>query len=213
MDIDMLAQSRIFRSGHFACQGTVVKDETATDIYFATDKSTFLFSTDLDFGDMLGMGQTNMVNVSYLVTPDITYMCSNTHQIYTSLTKENLNNMGYNTAEEMFKVIDVSDFALKLSADDEPIETELLTKDGKPVTCYTFKTAGNGLQKHYVSADGSLILVEDYKYNGKLNASLTLDSITNNLQGAMLTLHDDYKEEDLFSFLLRLIQDNGVVIQ
>lgn len=215
LHIDMLAQSRIFRSDNFVISGTYTKNNSSADFELAIYGQNMLLTEYVDLNFSTDNGIFDPETFSLLVKDGSLYFINPVAKLYCPVTEDVLTMFGYTSKEEYLKNLRILDL-FKLSDKDEPTssETVLLDVHGSKATSYSFITAKNTIQKHYVDEKGKLIRVLDFDKNGGLIAYIDIESISSAGTEEIITLPADYIETGFFDFIASLAEDdNGVIIQ
>ncbi len=214
--IDMLAQSRIFRSGEYCLVGAMEEGNEIMYMTVAFTRNTMYTSMEVDFGKMMGSGSTGMTELGFLQTADGTaYMLETTSKTYCSMDESiNIGGESFDLSEE-FKTMDMdmSEAFIPISENALPDKTENAVINGEMVTCYTFNTATGESVKHYVNDNGQLIRVEDFNAAGNMIQMFDVENLSGNIPEYMRKIPSDFKKTDLMSMLLTMMGDYGTVIE
>ncbi|MBR3954660.1 MAG: hypothetical protein IKJ63_04210 [Clostridia bacterium] len=212
--IDMLAQSRIFRSGEYCLVGAMEEGNEIMYMTVAITRNTMYTSMEVDFGSMMGSGSTGMTELGFLQTANGTaYMLEPKSKTYCSMD-ESLN-LGDDTLNpgELFADIDMSEAFIPISENAQPDKRENAVVNGEMVTCFTFNTASGESVKHYVNDNGQLIRVEDFNADGRMIQMFDVESLSGNIAEYMRKIPSDYKKTDLMNMLIAMMGDYGTIIE
>ncbi len=210
--IDMLAQSKIFRSGNYLIEGTMGEGTEAVSTVLAVTKDTMYAAAEFDFGAEMGMGSTGKTMMGFLSTKDGYYLIEENSKTYCLMDDATMQMLGVESAEEMFGDISFSELMVEIDASAQPTATESKTMNGKAVTVYTFEASTGEQQKHWVDNQGNLLRIEDYSKSGSQVNLLDLTSISGNVPANMKTPPADYTQTDLMSFMLAILESTGATV-
>ena len=210
--IDMLAQSRIFRSGEYCLVGAMEEGNEIMYMTVAVTKNTMYTSMEVDFGKMAGFGSTGITELGFLQTADGTaYMLETKSKTYCPMDESlNLGGESLNPGE-LFEGIDMSEAFIPISEYAQPDKTEDTVINGEMVTCYTFNTAAGESVKHYVNDNGQLIRVEDFNAEGNMIQMFDVENLSGNIAEYMRKIPSDYQKTDLMNMLLTMMGDYGTI--
>ena len=210
LDIDMLAQSRLIRSGYYACRGTITIASTSTDIEFIAAGDDFLLTAPVNVDDN---DSTTVKHISYLHKQNTYYMLNSYDKIYYVPGDDDKFAIDYYEIQEMIRDFDLTYMLGSVSEKEEPFKTEKVTLDGQSVTCYSFDEGAPSPQKHYVDDCGNLILITDRCPGGNRNWSFAIDSVTYFDHDELLAVPENYIATDYLSFLIKAMPDNSTIIE
>ncbi len=208
--IDMLAQSKIFRSGEYFITGYMGEGSEAVEASLAVTPDTMYAAAQFDLGAEMGMGTTGMTAIGFLSTKDGYYLVEDISKTYCLMDEATLQTLGVENAEELFGDANFNELMLQIDENAKPSKTESKTLNGKAVTCYTF-TASEGEQKHYVNANGELVRVEDYSTSGTMVNMIDISSITGNVPASKKAPPADYTQKPLLEFMLAIFEKAGAL--
>lgn len=213
--IDMLAQSRIFRSGEYCLVGSMENGNEIMYMTVAITGSTMYTSMEVDFGQMMGTGSTGMTELGFLQTADgTTYMLETKTKTYCSMAEASaLFGEEGADVEDLFGDLDMSEAFIAVSQYAQPDKTENKTLNGESVTCYTFNVATGESVKHYVNSNGQLVRVEDYNASGNIIQMFDVENLSGNFAEYMKKIPSDFTKTDLMTMLLGMMGDYGTVIE
>lgn len=208
-NVDMLAQSRLFRSGKFYITGYMGDDGMTNKMVLAVTDRTMYASLELDVGEMMGMGSTGTAELGFLSAADGTYyLLESTTKTYCPMDEATMNMLGAESADELFGEMNFTELLLPIDENAQPDKTETKSISGQIATCYTFNTPSGEYAKHYVNNDGELIRVEDYSASGGIVNYLEIDHLSGEVADYMMNPPTDYTKTDLLNFMIKLMGDN-----
>lgn len=218
--IDMLAQSRIFRSGEYYLSGMQDAGEQMGNMIIAVTPTSTYASFEIDFAAMMEMGSSGKTEMGVLQTADGTYyLLLSDEKKYCPLDESTMAMFGTTngsepmTPEEMFGDISFSNLFLQISQNAQPDKTESVIINNEMVTCYTFNTPSGEYAKHYVDDNGKLLRVEDYSTTGKIANNFEVTNISGDVADYMKKIPSDYVKTDIISLFSSLLGDSGTVIE
>ncbi len=219
-NIDMLAQSRVFRSGEYYMTGLISDGGEMSKMILAVTPKTMYASVELDFGAMMGGLSTGVSEFGFLKASDGKYyLLDASKEICCEMDEATLTMIGGTDAngetmspEELFGDLSLSDAFIQVSESAKPDRTENAMVDGNMVTCYTFNIATGESVKHYVDDNGSLVRVEEYSANGLIINSVDIENLSDNVQDHMKKVPKNYTKMGLFDFMLELMGESGETI-
>lgn len=219
-NIDMLAQSRIFRSGEYYMTGLISDGGDMSKMILAVTPKTMYASVELDFGAMMGGLETGVSEFGFLKASDGKYyLLDASKEICCEMDEATLNMIGGTdengetmSPEELFGDLSLSDAFIQVSENAKPDRTESTMVDGDMATCYTFNIATGESVKHYVNDNGSLVRVEEYSANGMIINSVDIENLSGDVQDHMKKVPKNYAKMGLFDFMLELMGDSGETI-
>ena len=213
-DIDMLKQSKIFRSQTFCMTGYINEADEITGIVMAVTPTSTYAAMEMDFGLMMDMGSTGISELGFLATTDGKYyMIDPKSKSYSPMDESAMAIFGTESPTEIFDEFNFSDLILPVDKNASPDKTESTTWNGTLTTCYTFNLASGAYQKHYVDNEGRLLHVEDYSENGSKVNEMDIASLSDTVEDYMRTPPADYTSVDLMAFMLNMLGDVGTVVQ
>ncbi len=208
-NVDMLAESRMFRSGKFYITGYMGEDGMTNKMSLAVTDNTMYASLELDVGEMMGMGSTGNSELAFLCAADGTYyLLESKTKTYCPLDEATMNMLGAEDADDLFGEMNFTEMLLPVDEDAKPDKTETKSINGQIATCYTFNTPSGEFAKHYVDEDGELIRVEDYSASGNCVNYLEIDELSGDVADYMMNPPTDFTKTDLLNFMIALMGDN-----
>ena len=209
--IDMLAQSRIFRSGEYCLRGSMEEGNEIMYMTVAFTRNTMYTSMEVDFGEMMSGVSTGMTELGFLQTADgKSYMLEPNTKTYCSMD-ETISFAGetIDLSQEFENMdIDMSEAFIQISENAQPDKKENAILNGEQVTCFTFNTASGESVKHYVNSNGQLIRVEDYNASGNIIQMFDVENLTGNIPEYMKKIPSDFTKTGLMQMLMAMLGDD-----
>ena len=208
---DLLAQSRVFRSGKFYVTGQLGDGSQSGKMTLAVTDKTMYAAAEFDLGKEMGFESTGNAELGFLTAADGKYyLIEASTKTYCPMDESVMSMLGVSDPQELFGELNFDDMMLNIDENAKPDKTTSTTLNGQAVTCYTFKLPGGEYENHYVDNKGNLKRVDDYTASGSLISTIDINSISGDVPANMQNPPADYTQTDLLNFMMTLLGDAGL---